>query len=197
MKIHEIQCKYMSWHHLAMCRPPPTLPRLQIIVKSMKINENTCPGINWQCASLPHPPEPSNPPEINGNQRKSIKIRVLASIGNVQAFPTLYISRNHQAPSQIACMMETSMQKKRSAAEAQPINIYIQRERETKHDDAYSCVMTVLDCPAFVCCVCQCMRKRSCTLSENSAIIRQPMCGLVFACSADGAMVPEHKKYFV
>ena len=115
----------MSWHHLAMCRPPPTLPRLQILVKSMKINENTCPGINWQCASLPHPPKPSNPPEINGNQRKSIKIRVLASIGNVQAFPTLYISRNHQAPSQIACMMETSMQKKRSAAEAQPINIYM------------------------------------------------------------------------
>jgi len=34
----------MSWHHLAMCRPPPTLPSPQILVKSMKINENTCPG---------------------------------------------------------------------------------------------------------------------------------------------------------
>ena len=116
----------MSCHHLAMCRPPPTLPRLQILVKSMKINENTYPGINWQCASLPRHPKPSNPPEINGNQRKPIKIRVMASIGNVQAFPTIYISRNHQAPSQIACMMETSMQTKRSAAEVQPINyIYI------------------------------------------------------------------------
>ena len=28
---------------------------------------------------------------------------------------------------------------------------------------------------------CQCMRKRSCTLSENNAIIRQPKCGLVLA----------------
>ena len=79
--------KILSWNHLAMCRPPPTLPSPQILVKSMKTNENTCPGINWQCASLPHPPKPLNPPDINDNQRKSIKIHVLASIGNVQAFP--------------------------------------------------------------------------------------------------------------
>ena len=34
-----------------------------------------------------HPPEPSNPPEINDNQRTSMQIHVLASIGNVQASP--------------------------------------------------------------------------------------------------------------
>ena len=37
--------------------------------------------------------------------------------------PNLHISRNLQAPSQMPCMMETSMQKKRSAAEAEPINL--------------------------------------------------------------------------
>ena len=52
----------------------------------MEINENTRPGMNWQCEACPHPPKPSNPPEINDNQRKSIKIHVLASVGNVQAF---------------------------------------------------------------------------------------------------------------
>ena len=40
-----------------------------------------------ECASLPHPPKPSNPPEINDNQRKSIKIHVLSSNGNFQASP--------------------------------------------------------------------------------------------------------------
>ena len=80
MKIHVLAS-------LGNVQASPTLPSLEILVKSMKINENTCPSINWQCASLPHPPKPSNPPEIHGNQRKSIKIHVLASTGNVQAFP--------------------------------------------------------------------------------------------------------------
>ena len=53
----------------------------------MKINENTCPGINWQCPGIPHPPKPSNPSEINENRIKSTRIHVLASIGNVQASP--------------------------------------------------------------------------------------------------------------
>ena len=43
----------MSWHEFAICKPPPTLRSLQILVKSMRIkkeNQTTCTGINC------HPP---------------------------------------------------------------------------------------------------------------------------------------------
>ena len=57
----------------------------------MKINENICPGINWQCAGIP-PTLPSlqvllKSMQIKQHQLKWTRIHVLASIGNVQASP--------------------------------------------------------------------------------------------------------------
>ena len=70
-----------------MCRPPLTVPSLQILLKSMKINENTIRVLAsiGNAQASPHPPKPSNPLAINENQRKSIKIHVLLPIGNFQA----------------------------------------------------------------------------------------------------------------
>ena len=50
----------------------------------MKINENTCPGINWQ---RPGVPPPSQALKSFRNHLKSMEIHVMASIGNVQASP--------------------------------------------------------------------------------------------------------------
>ena len=73
---------------------------------------------NVQASS--HPPKPSNPFESNKKQRKLIEIHLLSSIGTVQASPhPPYISKPLGT---VPNMMETNMQKKRSAAEAEPIN---------------------------------------------------------------------------
>ena len=88
----------MSWHPLAMCRLPVTRPSLQ----NFLISKN-----------------------MNGNQGKSIKTHVVTLIGNVQA-STLHSSPNLQASPQIPYMIQTKMQKKRSVAEAEPINILLE-----------------------------------------------------------------------
>ena len=82
----------MSWHQLAMCRPPPASPSPQNLLKSMRITKS------------------------------SIQIHGLASIGNVQAFPQPPYFSKPVGTSQMPCMMETSMQKKTSAAKAEPLN---------------------------------------------------------------------------
>ena len=99
-----------------MGKPTLTSPIRQILLKSIKIKDkaikmHALAAISNKQAS-PHHPKPSNPPEINENQRKVIRYMSCHQFPMCRPPPALHISRNLEAPSQTPYMMQTNMQKK-------------------------------------------------------------------------------------